>query len=96
MRVNDSNLNAVTIGTRQAGRTDDVQTGRSGASSARGYANQDRVSLSDLSSMVAKAAESPDRSERINQLAAAYRSGNYRADAAAVSSSIVNDAMKAG
>jgi anti-sigma28 factor (negative regulator of flagellin synthesis) len=46
--------------------------------------------------MVAKAAESPDRSERINQLAAAYRSGNYRADAAAVSSSIVNDAMKAG
>ncbi len=94
MRVQDSNLNAVTIGSRQAGRAESTQSGRTGNSGAHGAGSQDRVSLSDLSSMVASAsAESPGRADHVNRLAAQYKSGGYSVNASAVSQSIVNDAM---
>jgi anti-sigma28 factor (negative regulator of flagellin synthesis) len=97
MRVHDSNLNAVTIGTRQPGRTDSVQTGRGTGSGVSGASSQDRVSLSDLSSMVARAsAEAPGRAEHIDRLAAAYKSGGYKVNAPAVSQSIVKDALTTG
>jgi anti-sigma28 factor (negative regulator of flagellin synthesis) len=94
MRVHDSNLNAVTIGTRQTTRADTVQTGRTGAYGTNS-GGQDRVSLSDLSSALARISdESPEQTQRISQLAAAYRSGAYRTDPAAVARGVVNDSIQ--
>jgi anti-sigma28 factor (negative regulator of flagellin synthesis) len=94
MRVHDSNLNAVTIGARQTGRTDTVQTGRAG-----GYGEadtkRDRVSLSDMSSALARVADdTPEQIQKVAQLAAAYRAGNYRPGADQVARGIVNDAIR--
>lgn len=95
MRVHDSNLNSVSIGTHSTGRSDSAQSGRSGASGSQGSAGQDRISLSDLGSLVRSASsETTDRSERVNQLASAYKSGNYRANAAGAAKGIVNEAYK--
>lgn len=96
MRVHDSNLNAVTIGARQTGRTDTAPAGRTHAYGGRDLGGPDRVSLSDLSSAVARAAEEgPGRAERVSQLAAAYRSGAYHANPAAVAHGLVNDSIRA-
>lgn len=94
MRVHDSNLNAVTIGTRQTNRTDTVETGHGRGYDARGYGQNDRVSLSDLSNAMRAAGDDPARAERVSRLNAAYRSGSYKVDASAVAKGIVNDAMK--
>lgn len=96
MRVHDSNLNAVTIGTRQTNRTDTVQTGRTGAYGGTDPGVQDRVSLSNLSSALARLSdEGPPESQRISQLAAAYRAGTYQADPAAVARGIVDGSIRA-
>lgn len=96
MRVNDSNLNAVTIGTRQPGRADAVQADRSNGYAHGWQGGQDRVSLSDLTNAVSQAADDdPGRSERVERLAATYESGSYRVEARALSASIVDDSVTA-
>lgn len=92
MRVQDSNLNSVTIGSRPAGRTDSVSVGQSGNSSVHDNFGGDRLSLSDLGSMVRSVSgDTPERMSRVSQVAAAYKSGNYRPDATAVAKSLIND-----
>ncbi len=95
MKVHDSSSNSVTIGTQSSGRTEAAKGGRSGASRAPDASGQDRISLSDLGSVVrAVSGDTPERTQRISQLTALYKSGNYHPDAAAVSRSMVNDATR--
>ena len=63
---------------------------RSGASAATG-ASEDRVSLSNASSLVAAAknVRSADRQARINALTAQVRAGHYKPDLSQVSHAIV-------
>ena len=95
MRVHDSNLNAITIGTRQTNRSDTVQAGRSNGYGSVEAGGRDSVSLSDLSSALARVLdESPEQTQRIAQLAAAYRGGAHRTDAAMVARGVVNDSVR--
>lgn len=97
MRVQDSNLNSVSISTRGTGRTDAAHGGRAGSSSPHGGYGQDQLSLSDLSSLVRTVSgDTPERASRVNALAASYKSGNYKVNSAAVAGSVVNDALRAG
>lgn len=96
MRVHDSNLNAVTIGTRQSTRTDSVQINRQGAYSSGYGGTQDRVSLSDLSSILAQSGDDNSaRSARVDQLRASYQSGGYHVQAAAVAAKVVDSTIQA-
>lgn len=93
MRVNDSNLNAVTT-TAHTQRTDATSSNRShGAKSGDGASDQ--VHLSSLSNLAASVSTSPDRASHVSRLAAAYQSGHYNVDAQAVSKSVVNDSVRA-
>lgn len=97
MRVHDSNQNAVTIGTRQTGSTQAANSERRDSAAVNGAGDHDRLSLSDLGSLVRSVSgDTPARTARVDQLAATYRSGNYRPDASAVSRSIVADGLQAG
>ncbi len=96
MRVHDSNLNSVSIATHGSGRTEAGQGGRAGSTGAHGTAGQDQLSLSDLGNLVRTVSgDTPERASRVSQLSAAYKSGNYKVDAAAVAGSVVNDALGA-
>ena len=96
MKIHDSSSNSVTIGTQSSGRTDSARVGRTGASNSQDSSGQDRVSLSDLSSLVRSVSgDTPERVQRISQLRAEFVSGNYQPDTAAVSRSIVDDALRA-
>ena len=96
MRVQDSNLNSVSITTGGSARADGVQPGRSGSSSAKAKDGQDELSLSDFGSRVhGISGNTAERTARVSQLAAAYKSGNYHPDAQAVAKGVVNDALQA-
>jgi flagellar biosynthesis anti-sigma factor FlgM len=93
MRISDSNLNAVTTSAQQA-----AQAAAAGAAGRAGVAKagtrSDQVQISDLSSALrALSAGSPEREARVDQLAAVYQAGHYRVDAAAVSRSVVSEAL---
>ena len=95
MRVHDSNLSSVSIGTQQTSRTD-AQNGRTGAPGARGGSAQDQISLSDLGSLVRSVSgETASQSEKVSRLAAAYMSGALQTDSHATAKGIVNDALRA-
>ncbi len=95
MRVHDSNLNSVSIGTHQTGRTDGVQNGRTGSSS-HGNSAGDHISLSDLGSLVRSVSgESAGQSEKVSRLTAAYKSGALQSNSQATAKGIVNDALRA-
>jgi hypothetical protein len=97
MRIQDSNLNSVTIGTSKSGRPDGVQSGRSGSAASSTSSGTDRISLSDLGSLVRSVSgDTPDRTAKVSQLSAAYKSGNYHAPSSGVAKGIVNDAHKTG
>jgi anti-sigma28 factor (negative regulator of flagellin synthesis) len=97
MRIQDSNLNSVTIGTSKSGKADGVQSGRSGSAGASGSSGTDRISLSDLGSLVRSVSgDTPERTAKVSHLAAAYKSGNYHAPSTAVAKGIVNDAHRTG
>jgi anti-sigma28 factor (negative regulator of flagellin synthesis) len=93
MRVHDSSLNSVTIASANTGRAEAASSERS-ATQARSVSGEDQLSLSDLGSLVrALSADTPEHTARVSQLAAAYRSGNYRPDAKATAKALVNDAF---
>ncbi len=94
MKVHDSQANSVTIGTHSAGRADAVKGGASGGSGAQDSVG-DRISLSDLGSLVRSVSgDTPERTQRISQLAALFQSGSYHPALSAVSRSIVHDASQ--
>jgi len=85
MKVQNASLTPLD-GTGQPGRN---QAARAGSSSA------DDVHLSELvRSLRSLVPDSPERQERIEQLARAYASGTYDMNAAATASKIIDDSLK--
>lgn len=90
MRVEQRNL----TGAAEAGRARESQSiGRDGraSSSSNSGSGSDRVELSSLSQTLNASAAS--RSARVDQLTALYQAGQYQADPAAISKSMVDDAI---
>jgi anti-sigma28 factor (negative regulator of flagellin synthesis) len=92
MRVNDSNLNAITT-TANTQRSDGAAS-RAGGGKQGGGNSADQVSLSRLSSSLSASVDSPERAAHVARLAATYQSGNYQVNAQAVSQSVVGDAIR--
>jgi flagellar biosynthesis anti-sigma factor FlgM len=99
MKVNDNiSLSSAALGNAGAARTQDTE--RTG--SANGFQSShatsgasDDVHLSELvRSLRSLAADSPERQAKIEQLARSYATGNYRVDANATASSMIDDSMK--
>lgn len=64
-------------------------------SRSTGSGRQDQVSLSSLSSLlIAHQTNSPQHQARLAQLSAAFASGSYRVDAAALSSKIISSSQR--
>jgi anti-sigma28 factor (negative regulator of flagellin synthesis) len=104
MRIHDPNVSGLggAGGAGGAGRSNGPQgaegVGRSrgGVAPARSERSEDgdRIQLSGLSQELSAAEfDSPERLDRIDELRAAVRSGQYQPDAASVSKAIVADAL---
>ena len=86
MKVQNPNLSPLNA-TDQSGRK---QTQRTGSDT-----NGDDVHLSELvRSLRSLAADSPERQERIEQIARAYANGTYKVDAEATASKIIDDSLQ--
>jgi len=98
MRVDDRNLNGVSG--LQTGRTPDTNAPeRAGSTSGSQVAEShsgDRVEISGTAGLVAQAlgANSAARAQRIQQLSANYRSGNYQPNSLSTSRGIIQDALE--
>lgn len=93
MKINDSNLNAVSTprqtSVEQAGNSGNARGVRGRAGDAR-----DQVQLSNLSGALSSLQPgSPEREGRVSELEGVVQSGSYRVDAQAVSASMVDDAL---
>lgn len=97
MKVHDQNLNGAAAA--QTGGAHEVHgTGRSGNTRAHGTNGEgDRVELSNNLGALSRALAAHDagRAARVQELAAQYRRGEYRADSAATSRAMVSDAIAA-
>ena len=96
MRVNDTSLNSTAAS--QSTKAQEVQNSTSQAArkAAAGQSAQtDQVEISSFSTKVMQAAsaDSPERTAKVEKLAAEYKAGRYQPDSAATSRGIVNDAM---
>jgi flagellar biosynthesis anti-sigma factor FlgM len=70
-------------------------SGRNRGSHATSHTASDDVHLSELvRSLRSLAAESPERQERLEQIARAYANGTYEVDAGATAAKIVDDARR--
>ena len=86
MKIRDANLSPLS-GTNEPGR----QT----APPVSSEAVRDDVHLSELvRSLRSLVPDSPERQERLEQIARAYASGAYRVDAEATASKIIDDALQ--
>jgi flagellar biosynthesis anti-sigma factor FlgM len=86
MKVQNANLSPLNAAD-QSGRT---QAARVGSGSAG-----DDIHLSELvKSLRSLAADSPERQERIEQIARAYANGTYQVDADATASKIIDDSLQ--
>ena len=86
MKVHNSNLSPMNA-------TD--QSGRKQAPGAGSNASGDDVHLSELvRSLRALAADSPERQERLEQIARACANGTYKVDAEASAAKIVDDTLR--
>ena len=96
MKVNDPNLSS--LASTGASRT--TETARSGqpakpADQAGGASGGDEIHLSELvRNLRALAAGSPERQARVEQIARDYANGNYKVDAAATASGIIDDGIQ--
>jgi flagellar biosynthesis anti-sigma factor FlgM len=92
MKIQD-NINLSGPATSEAGKSAATQAVRhSGHGSAsRAHGSSDQVSLSDFAGQLSRSldASASQRASRVNDLAAAYQSGSYNPDPAAVSKSMV-------
>ena len=97
MKVNDPNLSS--LGSAGAARASEAarpspanRTADSGAAKA---SPNDDVHLSELvRSLRSLAADSPERQAKIEALTRAYAGGNYKVDAPATASAIIEDSIK--
>jgi len=98
MRVDDRNLNGAAG--LQTGRTTDTHGAERAGSPAASQVSEsrggDRVEISGTAGLVSQAlgANAAERAQHIQQLAADYRSGNYRPSSLATSRAIVKDALE--
>jgi Anti-sigma-28 factor, FlgM len=98
MRVDDRNLNGVAG--LQTGQTPDTHGAQRAGSTSGSQVSEshggDRVEISGTAGLVSQAlgAGSAERAQRIQQLAANYRSGNYQPNSLATSRAIVQDALE--
>jgi len=98
MRIDDRNLNGVAG--LETGRTPDTHgSERAGSPSGSQISESragDRVEISGTAGLVSQAlgTGSAEHAQRIQQLAANYRSGNYQPNSRATSRAIVQDALE--
>lgn len=98
MRVDDRNLNGAAG--LQTVRTADTQAAeRAGSTSGSQISESkggDRVEISSTAGLVSQAlgTGATDRAQRIQQLTADYRSGNYQPNSLATSQAIIQDAIE--
>ena len=98
MRIDDRNLNGVAG--LQTGRTPDTHGADRAGSTLGSQISEsqggDRVEISGTAGLVAQAlgTGSADRAQRIQQLSADYRSGNYQPNSLATSRAIIQDALE--
>jgi anti-sigma28 factor (negative regulator of flagellin synthesis) len=99
MKIYDNQLGGA--GSGETNRIQDVQktdAGNTGRTSPAGGPSGDRVELSGTLGSLSRTLSSfqSDRAARIQSLAAEYQKGTYRADSAAISRSMVTEALNAG
>lgn len=101
MRIVDStNLGNTT--SAQTGRTGALhsidQAGKNGSAGRKAALTTDSVELSGFADRLSRTmqASAASRTQRIAELTAAVRSGNYRVDAQALSHSMVSQAISSG
>ncbi len=97
MKVNDPNLSS--LGSAGAARAHETArtnpASRTADSSAAAASSNDDVHLSELvRSLRSLAADSPERQAKIEELTRAYAGGNYKVDAPATASAIIDDSIK--
>src|SRR5882672_3265487 len=98
MRVDDRNLNGA--GGPQPGRAPAAyETGRAGSTTGAQVtetAGGDRAEISSVAGTVSQAitTHAADRAQRVEKLAAAYRSGQYSVSAQSASQALVRDALE--
>jgi flagellar biosynthesis anti-sigma factor FlgM len=97
MKINDPNL--APLGSPGTAKTQEAKAPAPGTRTATSLnsapASNDGVHLSELvRSLRSLAADSPERQERIEQLARSYANGTYKVDAHATASKIIDDAVK--
>lgn len=92
MRINELNTNG--INGSQVERTQGAG-GSAGRGNSRTGGSGDRVQLSGLTSRLVQlaGAESPERTARVAQLAADFKSGGYRPNAAGTSRGLVEESL---
>jgi len=100
MKIYDLNLTGG-AGASETGRTQQTQqTGQSGSTRATGQTggSSDRVEFSSTLGRLSQAlaADGTARTNRVQQLAAQYQSGNYHPDSAATSHAMVSEMLAAG
>ena len=98
MRVDDRNLNGAAG--LQPGRTSGAngaeRTGSNSGSQVSESQSGDRIEISGAAGLVSQALHitSSERAQRIQQLTADYRSGNYQPNSLATSRAIIQDALE--
>ncbi len=98
MKVNDT-ISLSSAATSHASRTQDTErtssANRLQSGSSTEASSSDDVHLSELvRSLRSLAAESPERQNKMEQLARAYATGSYKVDSNATASAMIDDAMK--
>ena len=97
MQIYDNQIGGAGAG--EAQRIQDVQktdAGNAGRTSDRGGESDDSVELSGTLGRLSKALSQSDRAARVESLAAEYQNSTYRANSAAISQSIVGEALNVG
>jgi anti-sigma28 factor (negative regulator of flagellin synthesis) len=93
MKINQSPLDSAVVS--QLGKTPGIGSGGAG-SSAQTQSDRDRVQLSGLSAVLLASGDAgaSDRAARVQQLSSDVRSGRYQVDAQALSSRLVDEAIR--
>ena len=101
MKVNDPNLSPASghlpaTGPSQAKQAERTSHGTRGQEvTGKDGASRDDVHLSELvRSLRSLAAESPERQERLEQIARTYADGTYQVNAPATAQGIIEDALR--
>ena len=99
MKINPRHLEATTASqTGKAQEATSVGAGQERGGAARTGGHSDQVSLSSLSNRLLElaSADRPERTARVQQVTNEVRSGRYQVDSAAVSKSMVQEAIGHG